>query len=230
MVALPAVRPVTVPSVATVATVEALLLQTPPVVASETFVVVPAQIVEAPVTVIAAGGFVTVMGVVTTQVPMEYEIVVEPSATPVTTPPDVTDAMSGLSELQIPPGVGFERGAIPPRQTLAGDGEIGPGPVVTLIVFVTLQPPTVYEITADPTLKPVTVAVPPVPVTVATVDEPVLHTPPAVPSVRVTELPEQMVVAVDGEIATGALATVTVADAEQAPSVYVIVVVPGATG
>ena len=69
MVAVPADTPVTMPVVPTVATVVAVLLQVPPVVASLNPVVAPAQTVAVPVMVPADGNGLTVTTLVAAAVP-----------------------------------------------------------------------------------------------------------------------------------------------------------------
>ena len=69
MVAVPADTPVTVPVVPTVATVVAVLLHAPPVVASLNPVVEPAQTVAVPVMVPADGNGLTVTTLVAAAIP-----------------------------------------------------------------------------------------------------------------------------------------------------------------
>ena len=69
MVAVPAATPVTVPVLPTVATVVAVLLQAPPVVASLNPVVAPAQTIAVPVIVPADGSGLTVTTLVAAVVP-----------------------------------------------------------------------------------------------------------------------------------------------------------------
>jgi len=112
---------------------------------------------------------------------------------------------------------------VPARHTVAGFGEIGPGPEVTFTTLMAEHPPTVYDIVADPIDKPVTT---PVPETVATPPEPLLHAPPGVASPRLTVLPMHTLAMEGGVIAAGGVETVTVARAEHPPIEYEIVATP----
>ena len=69
MVAVPADTPVTMPVLPTVATVVAVLLHTPPVVASLNPVVAPAQTIAVPVIVPADGKGLTVTTLIAAAVP-----------------------------------------------------------------------------------------------------------------------------------------------------------------
>ena len=69
MVAVPAATPVTMPVLPTVATVVAVLLHAPPVVASPNPVVAPAQTVAVPVIVPADGNGLTVTTLIAAAVP-----------------------------------------------------------------------------------------------------------------------------------------------------------------
>jgi len=131
------------PPVDTVAIAALPLLHTPPDVASFNVVPDPAQKLVAPVAVIAAGGFATVTGAVTRHAPSEYDMLVDPTATPVITPPDVIVATNGLPVLHMPPPVPSVAAVGLPIHTVSGDGDIGPGPVTTFTIFVTEQPPAV---------------------------------------------------------------------------------------
>ena len=55
-------------------------------------------------------------------------------ALPVTTPPELTDAMPVALLLQVPPTVPSVNGSVPPRQTTAGVGVIASGAAFTVIV------------------------------------------------------------------------------------------------
>ena len=63
-------------------------------------------------------------------------MVAVPTPFPVTTPPDVIDAMPALLLLQMPPPVASVKVALPPRHILMGTGVIaaGLGPTLTVAV------------------------------------------------------------------------------------------------
>ena len=95
---------VTKPLPEMVASAGLLLLQVPPGVASLSEAVEPRQTAAAPV--MAAGdGMVVNVKVVLHPTPVEYVIVAEPGAMPLTRPDDAsTLTMAGLLELHVPPG------------------------------------------------------------------------------------------------------------------------------
>jgi hypothetical protein len=108
MVAVPEDMPVTTPEPEMEAIVRSLLLQMPPVVASVSVTTSPTHSVPGPP--MGEGSALTVTGMVAMQPPgSRYEMVAEPLATPLTTPPDVTVAMPGALVLHDPPGVASER-------------------------------------------------------------------------------------------------------------------------
>ena len=103
MVTLPPDKPVTRPVDGLIEAVAGtLLLHTPPVAASLNVVVRPWQTLVAPV--IAAGVGLTVNGVVIKQlVAVLVKLIVNtPAETPVTTPPEDTDAKAVLLLVQVP--------------------------------------------------------------------------------------------------------------------------------
>ena len=113
------------------------LLQEPPVVASVSNVVKPAQTLAVPV--IEAGKGLTVTLVVVIQpVGKVYEMVTVPADTPVTTPvPEPTVALLVLLLLQVPPVVASVNAVVKPAHTLVVPViEAGNGFTVTVIVGV----------------------------------------------------------------------------------------------
>ena len=133
---MPAVTPVTVPEVPTVA-FELLLLHVPPL-PSASAVVEPAQTLAVPV--IDAAAALTVIEVVAVHVPpSEYVIVVTPGDTrPVTTPVEPTDAKPGALLLHVPPP-GSVKVMGDPIHTVEGP-EIGEGAEITVTAEVATQP------------------------------------------------------------------------------------------
>ena len=116
----PADTPVTTPAFVTVATAGLLLAHVPPVV-GVSVVVLPTQMLLAPVT-LATGKALTVTGDVATDtqpvVVLVKVNVTVPSDTAVTNPPLVTVATAGLLLIQVPPEVG-DKVVVEPTQTLA---------------------------------------------------------------------------------------------------------------
>jgi hypothetical protein len=106
--AVPPATPVTVPVVLTVAMVGLALDQVPPVVASESSKVLPAQTVLPPVIVPAPGAWVTVTSMVSDMEPQAaletvYDIIAVPDNTPVTVPVVLIVATPVLLDDQVPP-------------------------------------------------------------------------------------------------------------------------------
>jgi hypothetical protein len=96
--------PVTIPvDDPIVATPVLLLLQIPPMEASDSVVVKPVHTVVEPV--IVAGAALTVTILVSKQLPSEYEITAVPTATPVTTPDEFIVATAVFALLHAPPPV-----------------------------------------------------------------------------------------------------------------------------
>ena len=93
---------------------------------------------------------------------------------------------------------------VPAQMLVAVDGSMAAGSALTVTVAVVWHVPMLYVIVAVPALAPVTV-----PFTTVALVLPLVHVPPVVASVRLTVLPTQML-AVNGEIATGAVFTVIV--------------------
>jgi len=145
-----------------------------------------------------------------------------PPATPVTTPlPDPTIAIAGFPLLHKPPGVASVSSAVNPAHTSAVPPiEAGNGFTVTIVVVI--QPVgNVYDTTAVPALKPVTV--PPVSDTAIIVYS-VDHVPPPA-SLSVIDEPTHK--GTFPEIASGKGFTVIVVVVIQpVGNVYVIVAVP----
>ena len=107
-----------------------LLLQVPPVEASNKAVVWPAQIVNEPV--IAAGELLTVTDLVAKQPPVKiYEIVVVPTELPITRPvDDPISATAGLLLLHTPPLMASVSSDVVPVQ-LNEEPDMGVGVVFT---------------------------------------------------------------------------------------------------
>ena len=120
----------------------------------------------------------------------------EPVATPVTTPVELTEATAELLELHTPPDVLSVSVIVEPVQAVAGPfiawGADGVDVTINeTVVNVEPQPlVTIYEITAAPTVTPVT---DPLAFTVATEVLLELQTPPEVASLRVVDVPTQVV-------------------------------------
>lgn len=107
MIAVPADTPATTPAVLIEAIAVLLLLQVPPETPLVSAVVAPAQTVVVPLIVPADGVVDTLTVVVALAEPHAlvtvYDIVTEPTATPVTTPVLLIVAIEGLLLLQVPP-------------------------------------------------------------------------------------------------------------------------------
>jgi hypothetical protein len=140
--AVPADTPVTMPLVPTVAMPVAPLLHVPPGVASARVVVAPTHMAGATGGVIAAGRALTVTGAVTKQVPIAYDIVAVPAATPVTTPP-ATLAVPEALLLHVPPPVAFVKVVVLPTHTAADKGDIAAGVILTVTALIEEQPEAV---------------------------------------------------------------------------------------
>ncbi len=162
MIAVPAVTPVTKPLI-TVAD-EVLLLQAPPVIALLSVVIAATHTEGTPVIVPASGCALTVIAFVAVAVPQllvtEYEIVVVPSDTPVTTPAETVATEELLA--QTPPVtvvvsvVAANAHTVPEPVTMPGSGNI-----LTIKFIVSLALPqllvTVYDITVVPVDTPLTI-------------------------------------------------------------------------
>lgn len=194
-VAVPAATPVTTPALVTVATAGLLLTQVPPVVGDKP-VVLPTQMLVAPVMLTTGVGF-TVTGKVEADTQPVTELVkvnvTEPDATPVTKPPFVTVAMAGLLLAHTPPVVG-DNVVVPPTQILLPPVMLTTGRALTLTAGVgaEIQPVVVLVKVniAVPADIPVTT---PALVTVAIAALLLAHVPPLVGESVVVE-PTQMVV------------------------------------
>lgn len=139
MLAVPADRPVTVPSVATEARVGTLLLHVPPAVASVRLTVEPTHIGALPV--IAVIGLTVTTTVFWQLAPVIYDINAVPPLTPVTTPVvGATVATATSSVLQVPPVTLLCSVIVEPWHT----GVLpvnAPGVAFTVTIVVTWQPP-----------------------------------------------------------------------------------------
>ncbi len=132
MVAVPVVTPVTTPP-ETVATAGLPLLQTPPEVTSDKVTELPVHTVGLAGRIVP-GALFTVATVVTEQPAIVYEIVAVPTVLPVTTPPDVTEAMPEALLLHAPPAVASVSVAAPPKQIVTGVGVTAAGVGLTVTV------------------------------------------------------------------------------------------------
>ena len=135
--------PVTTPP-ATVAIVGAVVDQVPPPTPSVNVTVLPTQISEEEGE--SAPGVTSIVTTLVAEQPelLVYEIVTDPAATPVTTPPPVTVAVPGAPLLQVPPGVISARVVVAPTHTETGPaGVIVAGLAFTVTYVVTKQVPTV---------------------------------------------------------------------------------------
>ena len=144
IVTLPALTPVTVPVLLTVATAVLPLVHVPPPVALLKVVVAPSH-TELDNGDIAAGVIVTVTSLVTEQpAPFVYDIRAVPADTPVTRPvPLPTVATVVLLLVHAPPGLASERVTLYPVHMLTGvDGVIAAGFALTVNDAVTKQLPT----------------------------------------------------------------------------------------
>ena len=142
---LPAALPVTIPVEEPTLAVEGLaLVHVPPGVASVNVSSKPVHTVE-DIGVMAAGVVITVTCLLTAHVPIEYDIVATPAATPVTDPAEPTVAMAGVALLHVPPETPSVSEVDEPTQTVTGPvGEIVDGAVLTVTTVVIKQPePTV---------------------------------------------------------------------------------------
>ena len=197
---LPAVIPVTLPVLLTLAMVGSALVQVPPMVASLRAAVAPAQMVIVPVIAATVGIAFTVSVVVTVVLqPVDpsvtlYPIVAVPAVRPVTTPDVLIVAVVGALLLHVPPGVASASVVVLPAHSLAVPviaATAGPASVVKVVDAEAVQPAilvTLYIIVAAPGATGVTV---PVLLTVATVTSVLPHTPPGVASFRVAVVPVQ---------------------------------------
>ena len=134
---IPVTTPVALP---TSAIVGSLLAHVPPVTKSLNIVVEPSHTFGLPV--IAAGNGFTLTTIVAAQpvVPvMVYEIVVVPTAMPVTRPAGLTLAVAGAVLLHVPPALASLSSVDNPTHTM-GVPVIAAGAAYTFINAVTLQP------------------------------------------------------------------------------------------
>ena len=179
-VALPAVKPVTIPPALTDATAGLLLTQVPPVV-GEKVVVAPMQIELPPVMLTAGKALIVTVPVVLLQLVVdEVNVkVADPAATPVTTPAEVTVATEVLLLTQVPPVVG-DKVVVDPIHIELLPVMLTVGKALTVTVPVVLLQLVVDEVkvkVADPAATPVTT---PAEVTVATEVLLLTHVPPVV--------------------------------------------------
>ncbi len=116
--AVPAATPVATPDAFTVATDALLLVHEPPDTVSDNVVVEPAQTVVVPVMVPAEGVVMMLTTLVAEAVPQllatVYDIVAEPTETPLTTPEALTVAIPVAPELQVPPEVASAKVEVEP--------------------------------------------------------------------------------------------------------------------
>ena len=168
MVVEPAAKPVTTPVLLTDATDVVLLLHTPPLVASVSVVVKPAQTVDVPVMVPALGVALTVTAFVAAAVPQVlvtvYEMVAEPAAKPFTKPDMPTEAIAGAVLLHVPPTVTSEKAVdVPVQIEEAPEIAATDGTVFTVTAYVAVAvphvPANVYVMVAVPAATPVTTPV-----------------------------------------------------------------------
>ena len=141
--AVPGVTPPTPPVAETVATPVALLLHVPPLVASVNAVLVPVQTV-ADDGSIDATPEITVTALVTTQLPMLYEIVADPAEAPKTAPVEETVAIVVLLLVHVPPETVSPKGVLAFEHTVTVPaGVITVGLLLTVTVAVAGQVPVV---------------------------------------------------------------------------------------
>jgi hypothetical protein len=188
---VPVVRPVTSPVVAdaveTVATPASALLHTRPAVALVSVVELPMHIELVPV--IAAGEASTVTIVVVRQPLADvYDIILVPTATPLSTPFTMPIEALPIRELtHMPPAGVLVSVAVAPTQIVPAPA-IAAGVSFTVTVFVIAQPVAAitYETVPRPAETPVTI-----PVVLPTVQNApsFIHVPPAVEFVSVVVLP-----------------------------------------
>lgn len=116
-------------------------------------------------------------------------MVAVPPATPVTTPPELTDAVPAALLVHVPPGVALVSVVVAPWHTLTGvAGPIAAGAEFTVTIRVDVHPPVVYEMTAVPADTLLTTPA----ATVATPGDPLAHTPPAGVADSVVLLPRHI--------------------------------------
>jgi hypothetical protein len=251
IVEVPAATAVTTPEEAfTVATVASSLVHTPPASPFELNVVVPfEQIACVPLSVPALGAAVTVTVLVAVSfahppVPVTmYLMVVVPAATAVTTPVVAsTVATPVFTELNAPASPSEENVVVPSEHTdCVPESTPALGSVVTVTVLVAVasaQPPvpvTVYVIVAVPAATAVTTPVEAF--TVAKLVLSLVHAPPASPFELNVVVPLEQIACVPLNVpALGAAVTVTVliavsfAHPPVPVTMYLMVVVPAATG
>lgn len=126
-----------------------------------------------------------------------------------------TVATDALLLVQVPPEVVLVSVVVAPIQTDEEAGLMAGGAAITVTGFVTLQPATVYDMTAVPIATPKTT---PEPLTDAIETLPLLHEPPEVALDNVVLLPTQILTGVEGNMAAGLAFTVRVAVTKQVPT------------
>jgi hypothetical protein len=140
MVSRPALTPVTIPVVPTVAAAVFTLLHTPPVVLAVRVVVAPTQTVLLPLMVPDVGAAITATYLLATEVPQAlvtvYLMLSSPVATPVTMPVVVTVAKLVFMLLQVPPVPVVVRVVMPPTHTLLAPLMVPALGVVLTIILV----------------------------------------------------------------------------------------------
>jgi hypothetical protein len=151
IVAEPAATPVTTPELLTVATEVLEVVHAPPASPFEVIdVVLPTHTLAVPLNVPASGPVVTVMESVARSDPEQepdpltvYEIVAEPTETPVTTPEALTVAMEVFDEVHAPPASPFDVMVVVfPTHTLAVPLNVpASGPAVTVMESVARSDP-----------------------------------------------------------------------------------------
>jgi hypothetical protein len=150
--ALPAVTPVTVPVVLTVAVVLALLLHTPPDAVSVRVMALPSQTERKPAIVPATGCGFTVTVRVARAVPQPlvtvYDILAVPATNAVITPVVLIVATAVLLLLHVPPVAVLENEVVSPAHTVAVPESVpatGNGLTVTICVSVAVPQLLVTE-------------------------------------------------------------------------------------
>jgi len=219
----PADTPVTTPALVTVATAGLLLAQVPPVVGDKV-VVVPGQMLLAPVMLTVGKATMVTAAVVAEQLGAVLLVkvkVTEPAETPVTMPSLVTVATAGLLLDQVPPVVG-DSVVVVPTQIVVEPVMLteGGAVMVTAAVGSETQPVLVFVKVkvALPAVTPVTT---PAFVTVATAGLLLAQVPP-VAGDRIMVAPIQILSA-PVMLTTGVLLTVTAAVGRETQPVVVLV-------
>lgn len=208
-VTAPAETPVTSPAFDTVAMLGSLLAQVPPVV-GESVVVVPGQMLLAPVTLTVGNATMVTEEVVAEQfgaVLLVKVKVTEPAETPVTVPSLATVAMAGLLLVQVPPVVG-DKVVVAPTQIVLEPVMLTTGGAVIVTEAVGLETqPVLVLVNVKVALPAVTPVTTPAFVTVATAGLLLTQVPPVVGD-KVVVAPMQILSA-PVILTTGVLLTVT---------------------